>query len=63
MVKPTITLSLTFLLSVSSMGLAYAKNEPVEMLKYLNPIQEKGYLNKSQDRLIKKKSFKARRSL
>jgi len=54
----TFALSLTLLLSVSSSGLALAKNEPVEFLKYFNPIQERGYLNKSQDRLIKKKSFK-----
>lgn len=53
-----IALSLTLLMSVGSSGLALAKNEPVEILKYFNPIQEKGYLNKSQDRLIKKKSFK-----
>src|SRR5438477_8528686 len=38
---------------------AFSKNEAVELLKYLNPIQEKGYVNEKQDRLIKKKSFKA----
>lgn len=54
----SIALSLTLLISVSCSGLALAKNEPVEILKYFNPIQEKAYLNKSQDRLIKKKSFK-----
>ncbi len=29
-----------------------------EIVKYLNPIHEKSYLNEKQDRLIKKKSFK-----
>ncbi len=55
--KSTIALSLTLLISVSCSG-AFAKNEPVELLKYFNPLTERGYLNKSQDRLIKKKSFK-----
>ncbi len=53
-----IALSLTLLMSVSASGAVFAKNEPVEILKYFNPIQEKSYLNKSQDRLIKKKAFK-----
>lgn len=35
------------------------KNKPLEVLKYLNPIPEKNYVNKSQDRLIKKQAFKA----
>lgn len=35
------------------------KNQAVEVMKYFNPLpQEKYSLNKSQDRLIKKKSFK-----
>lgn len=34
------------------------KNKPLEILKYFNPIPEKNYTNASQDRLIKKQSFK-----
>lgn len=34
------------------------KNKAVELMKYLNPVPEKTYLNKSQDRVIKKKGFK-----
>lgn len=34
------------------------KNKAGELLKYLNPVHEKTYLNDSQDRIIKKKSFK-----
>lgn len=37
-----------------------AKNSPVQVLKYFNPIPEKKhYLNEGQDRLIKTKKFKA----
>jgi Beta-galactosidase len=32
---------------------------PGEFVQYLNPIHQKSYLNESQDRIIKKKSFKA----
>jgi hypothetical protein len=39
--------------------LANGKSGATEYAKYLNPFQKKGYLNKSQDRIIKKKSFKA----
>ncbi|GEM_PF-485703 len=45
----------------SSIGLSEpveAKNKAVELMKYLNPVPEKTYLNKSQDRVIKKKGFK-----
>jgi len=45
----------------SSIGLTtpvQAKNKAVEIIKYLNPVPEKTYLNKSQDRVIKKKGFK-----
>jgi hypothetical protein len=46
----------------SSIGLtapADAKNKAVELMKYLNPVPDKNaYLNKSQDRVIKKKGFK-----
>jgi hypothetical protein len=39
--------------------LALGKPEPVQWVKYLNPIPQKGYsLNKDQDRIIKKKGFK-----
>jgi len=31
---------------------------PGEVVQYLNPIRQKSYLNESQDRIIKKKSFK-----
>lgn len=34
------------------------KNKASELLKYLNPVHEKTYLNDSQDRIIKKRSFK-----
>jgi Domain of unknown function (DUF4832)/Beta-galactosidase len=34
------------------------KSKAGELLKYLNPVHEKTYLNDSQDRIIKKKSFK-----
>ncbi len=38
---------------------AYATDSTaVQALKFLNPVPEKGYLNKSQDRVIKKKAFK-----
>ncbi len=39
-------------------GSLEAKNGAVEFAKYFNPIQKKGYLNESQDRVIKKRSFK-----
>lgn len=39
---------------------AGADAKTTDMLKYLNPIpKKKGYLNQSQDRVIKKKAFKA----
>ncbi len=34
------------------------KSKAGELLKYLNPAQEKTYLNDSQDRIIKKRAFK-----
>lgn len=34
------------------------KNKAGEFLKYFNPVHEKTYLNDSQDRIIKKRSFK-----
>ena len=34
------------------------KNKAGELLKYLNPVHEKTYLNDSQDRIIKKRAFK-----
>jgi Domain of unknown function (DUF4832)/Beta-galactosidase len=34
------------------------KSKTGELLKYLNPVHEKTYLNDSQDRIIKKRSFK-----
>ena len=37
---------------------ANGSTNPVELMKYLNPLQKKGYLNQAQDRIIKKKSFK-----
>ncbi|HEY9869741.1 MAG TPA: DUF4832 domain-containing protein [Candidatus Obscuribacterales bacterium] len=37
---------------------AGAKPQAVELLQYLSPLPEKTYLNESQDRIIKKKSFK-----
>lgn len=37
---------------------ANGKSGVTEYSKYLNPFQKKGYLNESQDRLIKKKKFK-----
>jgi hypothetical protein len=39
-------------------ALANGKTGPTELTKYLNPFQKTGYLNKSQDRVIKKKAFK-----
>jgi hypothetical protein len=50
-------LLLASLISISAGNFADAKNGS-ELLKYLNPMQKKGYLNQSQDRLIKKKAFK-----
>lgn len=43
-----------------SQAIALGKPEPVQLLKYLNPIPRKhpGNLNKGQDRVIKKQSFK-----
>jgi len=32
--------------------------KPGQIIRYLNPIHERSYLNQSQDRIIKKKSFK-----
>jgi hypothetical protein len=37
---------------------AIADSKPAEWLKYFNPMPQKNYLNQSQDRVIKKKSFK-----
>ena len=37
---------------------ALADSKPAEWAKYFNPIQKKSYVNKSQDREIKKKAFK-----
>lgn len=55
--------SVAFLSLVSLTSLlgtpALAKNTPGELIKYLNPLQKKGYLNESQDRVIKKKKFKS----
>ncbi|MCC7527404.1 MAG: DUF4832 domain-containing protein [Candidatus Melainabacteria bacterium] len=60
----SISLSLAVTLGVGGIILplqkAEAKNSPVEVLKYFNPIPEKKhYLNEGQDRLIKTKKFKA----
>ncbi len=43
----------------ASCGDAFAKNKAVEYMKYFSPMPQKNYLNESQDRLIKKQSFKA----
>jgi hypothetical protein len=45
--------------SLGSNSAASAKNGAVEFAKYFNPVQKKGYLNESQDRIIKKRSFKS----
>lgn len=60
----SISLSLAVTLGVGGILLplqkAEAKNSPVEVLKYFNPIPEKKhYLNEGQDRLIKTKKFKS----
>ena len=44
--------------TVSIASPAFAKNKATEFLKYFNPVPEKSYLNKSQDREIKKRKFK-----
>ncbi len=52
----------SFALGVAGFGPttpASAKNGAVEFAKYFNPVQKKGYLNESQDRIIKKRSFKS----
>jgi hypothetical protein len=46
-------------LSVALAPAAIAKNRAVEYMKYFNPLPQKQYLNESQDRLIKKQTFKA----
>ncbi|MBX3077365.1 DUF4832 domain-containing protein [Candidatus Obscuribacterales bacterium] len=63
MIKGTRVIPIALAVCVaSSIGLSpavQAKNKAVEVLKYLNPVPEKNlYLNKSQDRVIKKKGFK-----
>ncbi len=60
----SISLSLAVTLGVSGIFLPFqmadAKNSPVQVLKYFNPIPEKKhYLNEGQDRLIKTRKFKA----
>jgi hypothetical protein len=52
-------LTLSSILAPAFLAPAIAKNQPVEFLKYFNPLPEKGYVNQKQDRVIKKKSFKA----
>lgn len=52
-----VTLAVALTLSLASAGLA--KNKAVEYMKYFSPLPQKNYLNESQDRLIKKQSFKA----
>ena len=52
-------IAVTVSTSLTSIGVCHAKNKAVEMIKYLNPVPEKSYLNKSQDRIIKKKGFKS----
>lgn len=44
---------------VASLQPVSAKNGAVEFAKYFNPLQKKTYLNESQDRIIKKRSFKS----
>jgi hypothetical protein len=62
MIKGTRVIPIALALCLaSSIGLSpavEAKNKAVEIIKYLNPKPEKSYLNKSQDRVIKKKGFK-----
>jgi hypothetical protein len=55
----------TFALLAALLGWAFdlpVESEPLpspgQVLKYFNPIHERSYLNESQDRIIKKKSYK-----
>lgn len=45
-------------LSLALAPAAIAKNKAVEYMKYFSPLPQKNYLNESQDRLIKKQTFK-----
>ena len=47
------------IIGVASCAPARADYNPKEWAKYLNPLPQKQYLNKSQDRVIKKRAFKA----
>lgn len=53
-----VALAVCLATSVGLSAPAQSKNKAAEVLKYMNPIPEKTYLNKSQDRVIKKKGFK-----
>src|ERR1700729_2352009 len=44
------------LFPLAQLSMAMPNNS--EIVKYLNPIHEKSYVNEKQDRLIKKKTFK-----
>ncbi len=46
------------ILSMQLTPAAAAKNKVVEYMKYFSPMPQKNYTNESQDRLIKKQSFK-----
>ncbi len=57
--KPLTYLSIA-IVAAGTIGLASeGKNQALEIIKYLNPIPEKGaYMNQGQDRIIKKKKYK-----
>jgi hypothetical protein len=48
----------SLLFGITSTAPALADYNPKEWAKYFNPLPQKQYLNKSQDRAIKKKAFK-----
>lgn len=54
-----LSFAITMPLLSSTPAVANGKTGAGELAKYLNPFQKKGYLNESQDRVIKKKKFKA----
>lgn len=53
-----LALSITIPVLTAGPVVANGKTGPTEFAKYFKPFQKKGYLNESQDRVIKKKKFK-----
>lgn len=53
-----ISMAITVTVAISLSGQANGKNRAVEVMKYFNPLPQENYLNESQDRIIKKQSFK-----